>query len=305
METAIRFEGVTKTFGSTTAVADLDLEVPPGALCGFIGPNGAGKTTTIRMIMAILFPDRGRLEVLGRRQALEAKERIGYLPEERGLYRKMKVGAFLKFIGHLKNVPSRNLDRLVASWLERVELAEAADRKCEDLSKGMQQKVQFVAAVLNSPELLILDEPFSGLDPVNMRLLRELILEQHRRGATVVLSTHVMVQAEQTCERIVMIHGGRKVLDDSLAAIRSRHDPHQIVCETIDPEADLDAVKALAEVAHAVREGETVRVTLRPERDAATCLPLIAQVLPCARVELRRPTLEDVFVEIVTGGRQP
>jgi ABC-2 type transport system ATP-binding protein len=304
MEAAVRLEGVTKTFGSTTAVADLDLEVPRGSLCGFIGPNGAGKTTTIRMIMAILFPDRGRLEVLGRRQALEAKERIGYLPEERGLYRKMKVGAFLKFIGHLKNVPAPELDGRVATWLKRVELTEAANKKCEDLSKGMQQKVQFVASILNEPELLILDEPFSGLDPVNMRLLRELILEQHRRGATVLLSTHVMVQAEQLCERIVMIHGGRKVLDDSLATIRSRYDPRQIVCETIDPDAGLGAVIALAEVAQAVRDGGSVHVTLRPGQDAAACLPLVAQALPCARVELRRPTLEDVFVEIVTGGQQ-
>jgi ABC-2 type transport system ATP-binding protein len=305
VEATIRFEGVTKTFGTTTAVADLDLDVPPGSLCGFIGPNGAGKTTTIRMIMGILFPDRGRVQVLDRRQALDAKERVGYLPEERGLYRKMRVRAFLKFIGHLKNVPTRELDGRVAAWLERVELTEAADKRCEDLSKGMQQKVQFVASILNEPELLILDEPFSGLDPLNMRLLRELILEQHRRGATVLFSTHVMVQAEQLCERVVMIHDGRKVLDESLATIRSRHDPHLIVCETLDPNADLGAVTALAEVAHAVRDGDSVSVILRPGRDAATCLSLVAKALPCARVELRRPTLEDVFVEIVAGGRQP
>jgi ABC-2 type transport system ATP-binding protein len=217
---AIALRGITKTFGDKVAVRDLDLEVPQGALYGIIGPNGAGKTTTIRMIMSILFPDRGEMQVLGHPSALDAKDRIGYLPEERGVYKKMKVGAFLAYMARLKGVDGRGLDREVRAWLDRVGLQDVEHKKCEELSKGMQQKLQFVSAILHKPDLLILDEPFSGLDPVNMRLLRDLVREQHERGATILFSTHVMVQAEQLCDHIVMIHGGNKVLDASLAEIR-------------------------------------------------------------------------------------
>ncbi len=301
MEPALRLRAVTKTFGATAAVTDLDLVVPRGSLCGIIGPNGAGKTTTIRMIMAIYFPDRGELEVLGHRRALEAKDRIGYLPEERGVYRKMKVAAFLRFVGHLKNVPAAGLDRRIADWLERVELGAFANHRCEELSKGMQQKVQFVAAVLNEPELLILDEPFSGLDPVSTRLLRDLFLEQHARGATILFSTHQMAHAEQLCDRVVMIHRGRKVLDDTLDAIRAQDEPRQVVCEALGDGPDLAAVSGLACAAGVARDGDEVRVTLRPGTDAAAALAAVAASLPSRRVELRRATLEDVFVGIVTG----
>ena len=246
---AIVLENVTKTFGSTVAVSALDLSVPVGGLYGFIGPNGAGKTSTIRLVMSILFPDHGRVSVLGQTSALEAKDRIGYLPEERGLYRKMKVGAFLVYMGRLKGVDETVLLDRVRQWLEKVELADVEKKRCEELSKGMQQKVQFVAAVLHEPDLLILDEPFSGLDPVNMRLLRELVLEQHARGATILFSTHVMPQAEQICEHIVMIHQGEKVLDESLDAVRSRFDPRTVLLEPLDPlddDADISRAATLA-----------------------------------------------------------
>ena len=215
-----------------------------GALYGFIGPNGAGKTTTLRMIMSILFPDRGELSVLGRPAAIEAKDRIGYLPEERGVYRKMKVGAFLIYMARLKGVKDFSPAR-AAAWLERLNLAGVQDKKCEELSKGMLQKVQLIAAVLHEPDLLILDEPFSGLDPVNMRLLRELILAEHRRGATIIFSTHVMVQAEEICDHIVMLHKGRKVLDEDLASIRRRHDPRALIFEPFERGADASALAAL------------------------------------------------------------
>src|SRR4051812_46594757 len=194
---AIRLKGVRKTFGPTTAVHDLDLVIPTGALYGFIGPNGAGKTTTIRMIMSILFPDAGELSVLGHGSALAAKDRIGYLPEERGVYRKMRVGAFLTFMGRLKGLSEDDLPARVQRALARVGLAGTEKKRWEELSKGMLQKVQFVAAILHQPDLLILDEPFSGLDPVSARQLRDLILEEHRRGATILFSTHVMPQAEE------------------------------------------------------------------------------------------------------------
>ncbi|MFQ5719310.1 MAG: ABC transporter ATP-binding protein, partial [Acidobacteriota bacterium] len=241
MVRAIDVAGVTKTFGEKVAVHDLDVAVDTGTLCGLIGPNGAGKTTTIRMIMSILFPDRGRIQVLGRASALDAKDRIGYLPEERGVYKKMKVKAFLRYIARLKGVTDRDLGGRIDTWLTRMSLGEVARKKCEELSKGMQQKLQFIACVLHEPDLIILDEPFSGLDPVNMRLLRELIEEQHHRGATIVFSTHVMFQAEQLCNRVVMIDQGTKVLDASMADIRARYDPRTVLLEPMEATADVSA----------------------------------------------------------------
>ena len=302
MTDAIVLQGVRKTFGPKVAVCDLDLVVPRGSLYGFIGPNGAGKTTTIRMIMSILFPDRGEIEVLGEPSALDAKDRIGYLPEERGVYRKMKVGAFLRYIGHLKGVDRRNA---VSRWLERVELADVERKRCEELSKGMQQKIQFIASVIHEPDLLILDEPFSGLDPINMRLLRELIDEQHDRGATIIFSTHVMHQAEQLCDHIVMIHDGNKMLDDTLPAIRAKHDPRLILLEPADAQADVsDEIAAVTGVGGVTRADGRYEVALEEGTDPATAIRGLVAAVPPARVEVHRPTLEDVFVEIVQESRQ-
>ncbi len=231
MSNAISIRNLTKTFGPKLAVSNLDLDVPTGSLCGFIGPNGAGKTTTIRMIMSILFPDSGELSVLGRPSAIESKDRIGYLPEERGVYRKMKVLPFLTYMAKLKGVDSSAARQKSAEWLGKVGLGDVAKKKCEELSKGMQQKVQFISAVIHEPDLLILDEVFSGLDPLNRRLMRELIEEQHKAGRTIVFSTHAMYEAEQLCDRVFMIHRGVKVLDDTLQGIRNRFDPKTIVVE--------------------------------------------------------------------------
>lgn len=299
MPDAIIMEGVTKTFGPKTAVRDMHLRVPEGALYGFIGPNGAGKTTTIRMIMSILFPDAGRLSVLGKASAVESKDRIGYLPEERGVYKKMKVGSFLKLMGKLKGVGGPGLEGKVRDWLDRVELPDVYGKRCDELSKGMQQKVQFIASVLHEPELLILDEPFSGLDPVNMRLLRDLFLEQHQAGRTVIFSTHVMHQAERLCEHIVMINKGNKVLDAPLAEIRAQHDPRTILFEPISA-ADGDGASQLPGVESTVRTEGGVEVSLSGDVDASEVMRSIVERIPVARIELRRPTLEDVFIDIVT-----
>jgi len=301
MSGAIVLENVTKTFGSKVAVKDLDLEIPAGGLYGFIGPNGAGKTSTIRLVMSILLPDSGRVSVLGERSALAAKDRIGYLPEERGLYRKMKVGAFLVYMARLKGVEESLLQRHVRRWLDRIGLADVEKKRCEELSKGMQQKIQFVTAVIHEPDLLILDEPFSGLDPVNMRLLRELVLEQHARGATILFSTHVMPQAEQICDHIVMIHEGAKVLDESLDAIRSRYDPRKVVLEPLDGEADVDALEAVSGVEAVDPADRRFAIALYADADVSKAIAEIAAVAPPRRLELERPTLEEVFLTLVGG----
>lgn len=299
MDTAIRMTGVTKTFGALTAVDDLDLEVPRGGLYGFIGPNGAGKTTTIRIVMSILFPDAGEVSILGHGSALEAKDRIGYLPEERGLYKRMKVRAFLRYMARLKDADEPHLDTRISAALERVGLTGVENKRCDELSKGMSQKVQLVAATIHRPDLLILDEPFSGLDPVSTRLLRDLILEEHARGATILFSTHVMPQAEEICRHIVMVHEGRKVLDDDLTAIRRAYDPRTVELEPLDADADTSRLAAMPEVEHVRPTDRAHEVRLRRGTDPAAAMRRILDAVPAARIELFRPRLEDVFVELV------
>lgn len=324
---------MTKTFGPKVAVSNLDLDIPSGRLIGLIGSNGAGKTTTIRMVMSILFPDTGTIEVLGRPSAIESKDRIGYLPEERGLYKKMKVAPFLEFIARLKNAETTNLSRRVMEWLARVELQDVAKKKCEELSKGMQQKVQFIAAIIHQPDLLILDEPFSGLDPVNSRLLRDLIDEQHTRGCTVIFSTHQMSQAENLCDRVVMINQGQKVLDNTPEEIRARFDPHAVYAEpdattaivggsaggsgaggrdgapgaVADPAAE-ELARALRAMADRISEAESFEARgrgiiahLRPGASASRLMTQLTGAHSMRRVEIVRPTLEDVFISIVKG----
>jgi len=301
MGDAIRLSGVTKTFGDTTAVDDLNLTIPAGGLYGFIGPNGAGKTTTIRMLMSILFPDSGKLEVLGHGSALEAKDKIGYLPEERGVYKNMRVGAYLRFIARLKGVVEKTIGERVASLLERVELPDVLNKNCEELSKGMQQKVQFAAAIINEPQLLILDEPFSGLDPVSMRLLRDQIVAEHDRGATILFSTHVMPQAEDICDHIVMIHRGTKVLDDPIHVIRGQYDTGKVIVEPLDSAVDTSVLGKIRGVERMRQQDGEVELHLAEGTDQARVMRQIAAGLPVARMELSRPRLEDIFVRLVAG----
>jgi ABC-2 type transport system ATP-binding protein len=302
MAPAVLLDGVTKTFGATRAVDRLDLVVPRGALYGFIGPNGAGKTTTIRMMMSIIFPDAGRVSVLGHGSALEAKDRIGYLPEERGVYRKMRVGAFLAYLGKLKGVPDGELPARIRRGLERVGLSDCERKRCEELSKGMQQKVQFLAAILHEPDLLILDEPFSGLDPVSAQTLRSLVDEEHRRGATILFSTHVMPHAEELCDHVVMMHRGRKVLDEPLSRIRRQYDPRAIRLEPLDRDADLTPLDALPEVERVSPADGGCEIRLVDGTNPAGAIPRIAAAVPAGRIEIARPRLEDVFIRIVTDG---
>jgi ABC-2 type transport system ATP-binding protein len=300
VDPALSLKGIRKTFGATTAVHDLDLVVPTGALYGVIGPNGAGKTTTIRMIMSILFPDIGELSVLGHRSALDAKDRIGYLPEERGVYRKMRVGAFLTYMARLKGVHDADLPARIRRGLERVDLGGTERKRCEELSKGMLQKVQILAAIIHQPDLLILDEPFSGLDPVSTRLLRDLVLDEHRRGATILFSTHVMRQAEDICEHVVMIHRGRKVLDEQVTAIRRRYDPRTVRFEPLDAAADISPLRSLAEVERVDPTAAGFDIVLVEGSDPGAAIRRITAAVTPARIELARPALEDVFISIVS-----
>ena len=303
MTDAIRIRGLTKTFGPKVAVRSLDLAIPQGSLYGFIGPNGAGKTTTIRMIMSIIFPDSGELSVLGKASAIESKDQIGYLPEERGLYRKMKVGAFLNYMGKLKGVDSGAVDRKVKGWLERVGLADCYKKKCEELSKGMQQKVQFIAAILHEPGLIILDEPFSGLDPVNRRLLRGLIAEQHDAGRTLIFSTHAMFEAEQLCTHLFMIHQGNKVLDLPMQDVWTKYDPRTILVEPLDP-ADADRRElwsGLTGVADVGRTDDQVELRLSDRASPESVMEQLTRNVRLRRLELKRANLEEIFISLVGG----
>jgi ABC-2 type transport system ATP-binding protein len=304
MQNAVVLKGVTKAFGDKRAVDGLDLAIPQGSLCGFIGPNGAGKTTSIRMIMSILFPDQGEITVLDHASAFEAKDRIGYLPEERGLYRKMKVGAFLRYLGRLKGVASTRLKSQIPNWLARLDLGGVEGKRCEDLSKGMQQKVQLVAALLNEPELLILDEPFTGLDPVSTRSLRALLVEEQQRGTTILFSTHMMAEAELLCDRVVMIHRGRKVLDQSITGIRAQFDPRSVLFEPLDPSADMARFQALASISGIERQNDGYELRLQEGVDLAAAMRDITATVTPAKLQVQRPSLEDIFVQIVTAGRE-
>ena len=245
---AIVLENVTKGYKGVVAVDGLDLAVPRGSLYGFIGPNGSGKTTTLRMIMNILLPDAGQIEVLGERSSLAARDRVGYLPEERGLYKKMTVRRLLRYYGTLKRTDASTLDDRIDAWLARMGLSEWVDRKIDALSKGMSQKVQYIASVLHEPELLILDEPFSGLDPVNAEVLKDAVLEMKRQGTTIVFSTHDMGVAERMCDRIFMIFKGRKVLDGTLDEIQSRYGHDTIRVKTEGGRGVLNGLAGVSDI---------------------------------------------------------
>jgi ABC-2 type transport system ATP-binding protein len=301
MDIALELRGINKSFGSTRAIDDLTLVVPRGTTYGLIGPSGAGKTTAIRMIMSILLPDSGHLSVLGKPSALESKDRIGYLPEERGVYRKMQVGPFLSYLGQLKGRTRARVEARAVDLLTRLGLKDSFNKRCEDLSKGMLQRVQFVAAVVHEPELLILDEPFSGLDPVSLLTVKELILEEQRRGTTIIFSTHIMAHAEELCQQIVMIQKGRKVLDEPMAGLRRRYDPRRIHFEPLDAAADLMVLRSLPEVERVLLTDEGCEVRLAGGSDPAAAMRAIAAMVAPARIEFVRVRLEDMFIRLVGG----
>jgi ABC-2 type transport system ATP-binding protein len=293
----ISVEHITKRFGSLTAVDNLGFAIRQGAVFGLLGPNGAGKTTTLRMVLNILVPDEGSIRVLGEPAGERTQDLIGYLPEERGLYAKMKVREVLVFLGALKGLEEKEAARRAGEWMTRLELGDWAGKRVNDLSKGMQQKVQFIAAVMHRPPLLILDEPFSGLDPVNAALIKDIMLELRDAGATIILSTHRMEQVEMMCESICLINHGRKVLDGELRAIKQSYGKNTVRLEYAGSDDFLNLPETVERLN---RYGAVVEAKLRPGADPQRILrAAVERGVAVTRFELVEPSLNDIFIEKV------
>ncbi len=290
---AVRLRGLTKRFGKQTAVSAFDLEVPRGVVYGLLGPNGSGKTTTIRMIMGILHPDEGTVALFGADPDTTRRTKVGYLPEERGVYKKMKVLELLMFLGEIRGVSRPEGRRKGGEWLDRLGLGQWAEKKVEDLSKGMQQKVQFISTVLHDPELLVLDEPFSGLDPINQDVLEEIVMEFHRKGTTILFSTHLMDQAERLCERVCLISKSKKVLDGDLREIKAAERKGVIAVEFTGPDTWLEG----PEVAHIEPHNGAVHLLLRDGGDHQAILRRGVEAgASITRFDLLEPRLHEIFV---------
>jgi ABC-2 type transport system ATP-binding protein len=290
---AVEVVNVTKSYGSLVAVDDLTLHVPQGTVYGFIGPNGSGKTTTLRMIMNILYPDRGQISVLGASLSRMIVDRVGYMPEERGIYRRMRVGELLEFFGRLKGLERPTAE--VKNWLERFGLAEYYAKKVETLSKGMSQKVQFIATVVARPELVLLDEPFTGLDPVNADVVREAILDLRSKGTTVIFSTHDMSMAERMCDLIFMIFRGQKVLDGTLSSIQDAYGMDTIRVRT---EQGLSALEGLPGVDKVTDFGGQQELRLVAGADPHRVLEAMVARTRVRSFDVVRPSLHEIFVRI-------
>jgi ABC-2 type transport system ATP-binding protein len=296
-DTALELEGVSKSFDGHKAVRSLSLQVPRGSVFGLLGPNGAGKTTTLRMVMNIFAPDEGRLEILGHPADHAARDRIGYMPEERGMYPRMVLEEQLLFLAAIKGLDRKAAQQRLSPWLERLGLVDWRKKKVNELSKGMQQKAQFIATVLHEPDVLILDEPMSGLDPVGMDVMRETMLDLRRRGATIVLSSHQMDTVERLCDRVVLINRGAKVLDGSVTDVKARHGKNTVALAF---DGDGSFLESLPGVAKVTDFGQYVEVRLRDGADPQPLLLEAAGRLRLRRFEIVEPSLHDIFVETVT-----
>ncbi len=297
---ALRVERITKRFDSVTAVSELSFGIRQGAVFGLLGPNGAGKTTTLRMMMRVLVPDEGTIQILGQPLSDRTQDLIGYLPEERGLYPRMKLRQVLVFLAALKGLAESEADRRVMAWLERLELGNWAEKTVNDLSKGMQQKAQFIAAVIHRPPLLVLDEPFAGLDPVNAVLIKDIMLELRGQGSTIILSTHRMEQVEMMCDSICLINKGRKVLDGELRSIKQSYGKNTLRIEYAGDGEFLNQPELITGVN---RFGAVVEAKLRPGADPQEVLKAaVARGARITRFELIEPPLNDIFIEKVSEG---
>jgi ABC-2 type transport system ATP-binding protein len=292
----IEVEHVTKAFGKFKAVDDLSLTVPSGTIFGLLGPNGAGKTTTIRMIMDITAPDSGSIRVLGAPSSRESLARVGYLPEERGLYRRMRVIDHLLFLAAIKEVDAETAKERIDGWLDAMELRPWLKKKVDELSKGMQQKIQFIATIIHDPEILILDEPFSGLDPINVNLIRNFLAEFRAKGKTIVFSTHVLEQAEKLCDHICLITKAKKVLDGDLKGLKRAFAGNVMRVST---DASADAIRAIPGVASVAAVDGGFHVALA---DGAEARSVVQRLFEKHRVDAfseQEPELEEIYLKAV------
>lgn len=293
---ALEVENISKSFGDFYAVKNLSFNISEGTIYGLLGPNGAGKTTTIRMVMNIIIPDEGRIKVLDRKMDEEMKERIGYLPEDRGFYPKMKVGELLLFLAELKGMAKLDVRKKINSWLGRFDLTDWKDKKVEELSRGMQQKLQFIATVIHQPELIILDEPFSGLDPVNTKLLKDIMLEMKAEGRTVIFSTHRMEQVEMICDNICLINKAERILEGDLSQIKKQYGKNTVI---LNYEGDGYFIKDFPEIERLDDYGKSMEIRLKEGIDPQVLLPKIVGKIRVNKFEVREPTLNAIFIEKV------
>jgi ABC-2 type transport system ATP-binding protein len=296
MENTLELRRITKRYDKFVAVDDLSLTIEKGSVFGLLGPNGAGKTSTIRMMMGITMPDSGEVIVFGEPYKRAHLDRIGYLPEERGLYKKMKLVEQLSFLAELKGVPNGEATRRARHWCERLELSAWTEKKVEELSKGMQQKVQFIAAILHDPEFLILDEPFSGLDPANADVLKDVLLEQKKAGKTILFSTHRMDQVEQLCQSICLINEGQAVLHGDLRSIKAKYGRNHVQMEY---EGDGDFLQQSKGLQWFKNYGSYVEMELAPGADTRELLQLAASRVKLSRFQVMEPPLEQIFKDTV------
>lgn len=295
MNPALKLEGVTKRFGAFTAVDNLSLTVPSGSIYGFLGQNGAGKTTTIRMVMSIFRQDEGTISVLGHSDATQVKDRLGYLPEEKGLYKKMKTAEIVAYFGKLKGMDKSTANLKARELLTQYGLAEWMDKKCEAMSKGMGQKVQILGTIIHNPDLVILDEPFSGLDPVNRDMMRDTILDMKRAGHTVIFSTHVMEQAEQLCDAMMMIHKAELAFEGTVAEIKQGLDKGI----RIDYDGDGSVLQDLPDHDRINDNNKSAEIFLNPGADPQNALRWLADHLTIRSFDISEPSLHEVFVRTV------
>jgi ABC-2 type transport system ATP-binding protein len=297
MSNAISVDRISKSYGDFVAVNELSIEVKTGSIFGLLGPNGAGKSTTIRMIVNITMPDSGQITLFGRPMSAKLQERVGYLPEDRGLYKKMKVGEQLAFFAELKGLPRQEAYRRIDAWLKRIEMTEWKNKKWEELSKGMQQKVQFVSTILHSPDLVILDEPFSGLDPISAGLLKEIVQELKENNKTIIFSTHLMEQAEELCDEICLINHGRNVLDGPVREIKRGFGWRYVAIDGENYESTLNNNPLVREF---TPNRDHTEIILQDGADPQSLLrQLVADGARLSRFEMVAPSLNEIFIESV------
>lgn len=301
-DSVLQCHDLVKQFKDTRAVDGLDMKVQRGLIFGLLGPNGSGKTTTIRMSLGVFPPDSGYVQLLGSRDPLSVRTRVGYLPEERGLYAKMKVGEQLAFLGTIRGLKPSEASRRAAKWLERLDLGDRQNSLTNELSKGNQQKVQFASAIIHEPELIVLDEPSSGLDPVNARLLNDLILDQKQRGVTVILSTHRMEEVEAMCDAICLIHHGQPVLSGRLSEIKAAYGKSSAILEYDGSPGSLEDLPGVMGVRDT---GRSAHLRLDPTADSQALLRALLERVEIRSFRLEEPHIEDIFFEKVDGTRRP